>query len=202
MSENFVLTVSPQPYHLDSRAQIWEKIPIAPFYHLDSRAQIPGFWNPNGKMVQLGFSLIKNRDPRGAGLVPTGLYLLLPVIRINLQVLAGTTNTVCDRRVNLLVYSLSLHRHSYIGFKLAFASSIHNKQTSVLAGSGGMIVLWLNRVYLETRELNPWGSILSRKNWFGRCLFGCLMCVQQNFIYPMRHACEDIVFPWQPSPPP
>jgi hypothetical protein len=28
-------------------------------------------------------------------------------------------------RVSLLVYSLSLHRHSYIGFILAFASSIH-----------------------------------------------------------------------------
>ncbi len=40
-----------------------------------------------------------------------------------------TTNTVCERRVNLLVYSLSLHRHSYIGFILAFASSIHNKQS-------------------------------------------------------------------------
>ena len=39
------------------------------------------------------------------------------------------TNPVCERRVNLLVYSLSLHRHSYIGFILAFASSIHNKQT-------------------------------------------------------------------------
>ncbi len=35
---------------------------------------------------------------------------------------------VCERRVNLLVYSLSLHRHSSIGFILAFASSIHNKQ--------------------------------------------------------------------------
>ncbi len=35
-----------------------------------------------------------------------------------------------ERRVNLLVYSLSLHRHSYIGFILAFASSIHNKQTT------------------------------------------------------------------------
>ncbi len=41
-----------------------------------------------------------------------------------------TTNPVCERRVNLLVYSLSLHRHSYIGFTLAFASSIHNKQTT------------------------------------------------------------------------
>ncbi len=39
-----------------------------------------------------------------------------------------TTNPVCARRVNLLVYSLSLHRHSYIGFILPFASSIHNKQ--------------------------------------------------------------------------
>jgi hypothetical protein len=36
---------------------------------------------------------------------------------------------VCERSVILLVYSLSLHRHSYIGFILAFASSIHNKQT-------------------------------------------------------------------------
>jgi uncharacterized membrane protein YjgN (DUF898 family) len=27
----------------------------------------------------------------------------------------------CERRVNLLVYSLSLHRHSYIGFILVFA---------------------------------------------------------------------------------
>ncbi len=41
-----------------------------------------------------------------------------------------TTNPVCERRVNLLVYSLSLHRHSYIGFILDFASSIHNKQHS------------------------------------------------------------------------
>jgi hypothetical protein len=35
---------------------------------------------------------------------------------------------VCARRVNLLVCSLPLHRHSYIGFILAFTSSIHNKQ--------------------------------------------------------------------------
>jgi hypothetical protein len=35
---------------------------------------------------------------------------------------------VCESRVNLLVYSLSLHRHSYIGFILDFASPIHNKQ--------------------------------------------------------------------------
>jgi hypothetical protein len=37
----------------------------------------------------------------------------------------------CERRVNLLVYSLSLHRYSYVGFILAFASSIHNKQTTM-----------------------------------------------------------------------
>ena len=37
---------------------------------------------------------------------------------------------MCERRVDLLVYSLPLHRHSYIGFILAFASSIHNKQTN------------------------------------------------------------------------
>jgi hypothetical protein len=43
----------------------------------------------------------------------------------------NTTNPVCERRVNLLVYSLSLHRHSYIDFILAFASSIHNKQTNL-----------------------------------------------------------------------
>ncbi len=33
-----------------------------------------------------------------------------------------------ERRVDLLVCSLPLHRHSYIGFILTFASSIHNKQ--------------------------------------------------------------------------
>ncbi len=38
---------------------------------------------------------------------------------------------MCVRRVNLLVCSLPLHRHSYIGFILAFASSIHNKQHSM-----------------------------------------------------------------------
>jgi hypothetical protein len=36
--------------------------------------------------------------------------------------------SVCARRVDLLVCSLPLHRHSYIGFILAFASSFHNKQ--------------------------------------------------------------------------
>jgi hypothetical protein len=33
----------------------------------------------------------------------------------------------------------------------------------VLAGSGMMIVLWLNRVYFETRELNPRSSIFDQR---------------------------------------
>ncbi len=41
---------------------------------------------------------------------------------------SSTTNPVCKRRVDLLVCSLPLHRHSYIGFILDFASSFHNKQ--------------------------------------------------------------------------
>jgi hypothetical protein len=47
----------------------------------------------------------------------------------------STTNTVCERRVDLLVCSLPLHRHSYIGFILSFASSIHNKQLLDFASS-------------------------------------------------------------------
>ncbi len=43
---------------------------------------------------------------------------------------SSTTNPLCERRVDLLVCSLPLHRHSYIGFILAFASSFHNKQVS------------------------------------------------------------------------
>ncbi len=35
---------------------------------------------------------------------------------------------MCERRVDLIVCGLPLHRHSYIGFILDFASSIHNKQ--------------------------------------------------------------------------
>ncbi len=44
----------------------------------------------------------------------------------------STTNPVCARRVNFVVCSLPLHRHSYIGFILAFALSIHNTQTYML----------------------------------------------------------------------
>ncbi len=48
---------------------------------------------------------------------------------------SSTTNPVCERRVDLLVCSLPLHRHSYIGFILAFASSFHNKQQRILTRS-------------------------------------------------------------------
>ncbi len=42
---------------------------------------------------------------------------------------------MCERRVDLLVCSLPLHRHSYIGFILAFASSFHNKQQPLFCSS-------------------------------------------------------------------
>jgi hypothetical protein len=41
---------------------------------------------------------------------------------------SSTTDPVCARRVNLLVCSLPLHRHSYIGFLIDFTSSIHNNK--------------------------------------------------------------------------
>ncbi len=56
---------------------------------------------------------------------------------------------MCERRVNLLVYSLSLHRHSYIGFILAFASSIHNKQQLFLP----IAVSTSGRVYEDCARL-------------------------------------------------
>jgi hypothetical protein len=76
------------------------------------------------------------------------------------------THPVCERRVNLLVYSLSLHRHSSIGFMLAFASSIHNKQHITLSNlfktsrlltsylSLGVPVLDQPSVYEECRSLS------------------------------------------------
>jgi hypothetical protein len=48
---------------------------------------------------------------------------------------SSTTNPVCEGRVNLLVCSLPLHRHSYIGFILTFVSSIHNKLEPLLKNS-------------------------------------------------------------------
>jgi hypothetical protein len=48
---------------------------------------------------------------------------------------------VCERCVDLLVCSLPLHRHSYIGFILAFASSIHDKQKVAIKVSDKEITL-------------------------------------------------------------
>ncbi len=42
---------------------------------------------------------------------------------------------MCERRVDLLVCSLPLHRHSYIGFILAFPSSIHNKHITKITSN-------------------------------------------------------------------
>ena len=41
-------------------------------------------------------------------------------INLNLDGSSSTTNPVCARCVNLLVCSLPLHRHSYIGFIFSF----------------------------------------------------------------------------------
>jgi hypothetical protein len=61
---------------------------------------------------------------------------------------------VCENRVNLLVYSLSLHRHSYIGFILAFASSIHNKQQdAAFYTTTSHFVVWLGVFPQERQEL-------------------------------------------------
>jgi hypothetical protein len=58
-----------------------------------------------------------------------------------------------QRPVNLLVYSLSLHRYSYIGFILVFASSIHNKQ---------------QQTELIKRQISQWG--LKKPNIFSNRL--------------------------------
>ncbi len=57
---------------------------------------------------------------------------------------------VCERRVNLLVYNLSLHRHSYISFILAFASSIRNKQTLLSPGSASR-----DAEFVKTKTFTP-----------------------------------------------
>jgi hypothetical protein len=42
------------------------------------------------------FSDQKSSPTRGWAFVPTGLYFLLPVIRINLQVLVGSGGMICS----------------------------------------------------------------------------------------------------------
>jgi hypothetical protein len=63
----------------------------------------------------------------------------------------STTNPVCERRVNLLVYSLSLHRHSYIGFILTFASSIHNKLPTLTRPKKNKEDSWTLQSYLKIK---------------------------------------------------
>ncbi len=75
-----------------------------------------------------------------------------------------TTNPVCERRVNLLVYSLSLHRHSYIGFILVFASSIHNKQPSVYSYVINYISL-LHRAHFIDSYLCSYFNKMSSIKW-------------------------------------
>jgi hypothetical protein len=67
---------------------------------------------------------------------------------------SSTTNPVCERRVDLLVCSLSLHRHSYIGFILAFASSIHNKHEGQSRSVHGIVFTPYTYIYIswEGRE--------------------------------------------------
>jgi hypothetical protein len=65
---------------------------------------------------------------------------------------------VFERSVNLLVYSLSLHRHSYIGFILDFASSIHNKQTN----SSRLLTSRVSRLLTSSEEV-----LMGRRIWVG-----------------------------------
>jgi hypothetical protein len=80
--------------------------------------------NPNCTILPLDSrnqeSAQKSSPTRDWAFVPTGLYFLLPVMIINLKVLADSGGMIC------------------------------------------MIVLWLNRVYLETLALNPRGSIFDQ----------------------------------------
>jgi hypothetical protein len=72
---------------------------------------------------------------------------------------------VCERRVDLLVCSLPLHRHSYIGFILSFASSFHNKQLGAsdlvteVGQSVSSVTVGLTQVVgSSVRRLRPQGS--------------------------------------------
>jgi hypothetical protein len=53
--------------------------------------------NPMAKNGAMGFFCDHKSSPtRGWAFVPTGLYFLLPVIRINLQVLADSGGMICS----------------------------------------------------------------------------------------------------------
>jgi hypothetical protein len=87
-------------------------------YRNQESTQIPGFCNPMVKWYNWHFLWSKIEPHTDWTFVTTGLYFLLPIILINLQ---------------------------------------------VLGDSGGMIALWLNRVYLETLDLNPRISIFDQR---------------------------------------
>ena len=72
-------------------------------------------------------------------------------------------NPVCERRVNVLVCSLPLHRHSYIGFILAFTSSIHNKQL-LLALRGRFIINNTQRTVARQRFVIIYSCTLTSTN--------------------------------------
>ncbi len=59
---------------------------------------------------------------------------------------------MCARSVNLFVYSLSLHRHSYIGFILAFASSIHNNKQTNAGTNGRLHSEFIRLLFLQTHR--------------------------------------------------
>jgi hypothetical protein len=52
---------------------------------------------------------------------------------------------------------------AFVPTGLYFLLPVMSINLQALDGSGGMIVLWLNRVYLETRELNPRSSIFDQR---------------------------------------
>jgi hypothetical protein len=70
------------------------------FLPLDSRNQesdqIPGFWNTMVQRCSGIFSDHKSNPTRGWDFVSSGLYVLLPVIHINLQVLDDSGGMICS----------------------------------------------------------------------------------------------------------
>ncbi len=84
---------------------------------------------------------------------------------------------MCERLVDLLLCSLPLHRHSYIGFILSFASSIHNKQIGSLRMFPiNSLVFMKELTYLYT----PVQIFQSSQNF----------C---NFVFPIIHFVSELV---------
>jgi hypothetical protein len=92
----------------------------------------------------------------------THIYLLSLALALSIHN-KQYTNPVCARRVNHLVCSLPLHRHSYIGFTLVFTSSIHNKHTSL---SRNQIMIWWGHGCIFTYQLKYWWDTYHFKNTY------------------------------------